>query len=626
MQYREFQLADGCLKLVADCIDSIQPEFLFTYLARHHRHFFAGYRILPGSLPKAQERLREHILQDRLAALPDELTTLLWAATSAELVHVLSEEALQASWRQWRRALGEVVVIGGMLFDEREAVRAIAFAALSEDNHEVPGAAVDAVPALRKTFAPFLRRIQPVTHPQPRVALGLALPGDQPAVSPGHAGTARLRGRVEEDREERSLDPVDAVESMEATRCGRDMPSKAYADKLREAKRALRTLQQERVSDRQALENLGARLAVAETRLADLGRQAAADAALLAQERAQHQELKLAFQARLEAEMHRRLASSLRPWLAPQVQAEQTLQQVKAAGLLDRARGVLDAQHAHDRAFGNRRELRREMTAIRESLNQVEDARRHAIRPLDALLALEAELKTALHALSQALGDTSAAMRHQTLASELALAIHALDSLEAVVDFRAFLAQCLARHLISDADWTLLDQRVRGHALRLNDLAVLHEAERDPLHGGDHAGKARLAIALERPHRLLIDGYNLILAPKVPLAFHEGLDTLIARLCAFSEECPMLDVHVFVDSPQSLRRQASDRVTLHFSGGSGKDRADRDLAAYLAFLSRKEAVAEEVPTTVVSADRAVQHTATLHGAQIMQPVELWAML
>jgi hypothetical protein len=52
--------------------------------------------------------------------------------------------------------------------------------------------------------------------------------------------------------------------------------------------------------------------------------------------------------------------------------------------------------------------------------------------------------------------------------------------------------------------------------------------------------------------------------------------------------------------------QVNEQLSLHYSGGTGANRADHDLAGYLAYLRKQN---DSLPTTVISTDLAVQQNA-----------------
>jgi hypothetical protein len=54
-------------------------------------------------------------------------------------------------------------------------------------------------------------------------------------------------------------------------------------------------------------------------------------------------------------------------------------------------------------------------------------------------------------------------------------------------------------------------------------------------------------------------------------------------------------------------------LVLHYSGGTGANRADHDIAGYLAYLRKQN---DSLPTTVISNDLAVQQNAQSHQASL----------
>ena len=86
----------------------------------------------------------------------------------------------------------------------------------------------------------------------------------------------------------------------------------------------------------------------------------------------------------------------------------------------------------------------------------------------------------------------------------------------------------------------------------------------------------------------------------------EGRLALIEQVQASIAEHPLIEVRIFLDSPHASVERINDQLSLHYSGGSGANRADRDIAAYLDFLKQRN---DTVPTTVISKDWEVQQNA-----------------
>ncbi|NCW86013.1 MAG: hypothetical protein EBV69_07930 [Oxalobacteraceae bacterium] len=86
----------------------------------------------------------------------------------------------------------------------------------------------------------------------------------------------------------------------------------------------------------------------------------------------------------------------------------------------------------------------------------------------------------------------------------------------------------------------------------------------------------------------------------------EGRLALIEQVKVSIAVHPALEVRIFLDSPRSGVEQVNEQLSLHYSGGTGANRADHDLAGYLAYLRKQN---DSLPTTVISTDLAVQQNA-----------------
>jgi hypothetical protein len=140
-----------------------------------------------------------------------------------------------------------------------------------------------------------------------------------------------------------------------------------------------------------------------------------------------------------------------------------------------------------------------------------------------------------------------------------------------------------------------------------------------------YALQSELARGL--PCTLVVDGHNVL--HKLPTLFRPDYEAgqpgakarkaLEARLLGLCSKYPMLSIQLWFDGPVVEERAASNNLRVRFSGGSGSDRADRQIVAYLQHLQTSNS---KQMRALVSADGEVGHQGQAAGAIVMLPAEL----
>jgi hypothetical protein len=104
--------------------------------------------------------------------------------------------------------------------------------------------------------------------------------------------------------------------------------------------------------------------------------------------------------------------------------------------------------------------------------------------------------------------------------------------------------------------------------------------------------------------------------------------TLADRLLALADRHPTLRIELWFDGPGQDTQTLNDQVRLHFSGGTGSDRADRAIVAQVRHLidpqgdGGAEAFGRAPLVAVASADGEVRADVQRLGALSVLPVEL----
>lgn len=616
---------DGAPSAALNALTSIYPSLK------------AGFR--PGKVPPAQLRARVKAMLDSSTALPEVLRKLLVdQGLQRQLVCVLSEAAIDPQAASWADALGRAEFFSAMLLDDRATVRSAGFAQTAGwDGQDADSlAAARARQTLIDEFGPFLRCVAPLVH---------GLPGASTASSQGsgdglesavqHASSNSPASSEGADKER--LCKTDAL-TLPA-RPPRPAQERALVLQLRaqrlEARRAQRACDEaQRDRDR-----LAARLETTDTHLTEARAELRRLSDELRNTQARIDELvRDGVQAQLDAR--------LRPWLAPAEALERAVQDLGEDTLAAQAEALLRRQAEIDRREGLRSALVAELQRTQAALAEVQRAQVDALNPLPQLPEMARRLRVHAAALQSrldaasasatspahpdaAVGETTTVTSHEPLARlhQVLAATHTLDSLaevrrqlQAAEPLSLLTAGELARaySLLHDAAGRLYDRSAVA-------AGVTHppalDARAFPLQA------LQRTLASGRSGTLVVDGHNVLhLLPKIFRAYYDSRDqptaearrALADRLLDLAARYPSLHVELWFDGPVQDTRALSERVRLHFSGGSGSNRADRAIIAQVHHLAN----AGGNLIAVASADGEVRADAQSLNALLMYPVEL----
>lgn len=355
----------------------------------------------------------------------------------------------------------------------------------------------------------------------------------------------------------------------------------------------------------------------------------------LTQQRANHAENELAelrgdFESLVQQRVQALLDSRLLPWLAPAEALAHAAEDPRGQHLLGQAEQVLQEQAAIDRRYGLRRVLQAELDDCRQMLARLAEAQAQSLRPLPRLVTLQQEIRQRIQALQQQLGDpVDADPAAGSSLARLQQAMTQTDSLEQLSAIRQALGAAEPLGLL-DAN-----ERARAFA-QLADLAsrlyarqgICRTAAQDreglkllPLHA------MQSTLALGQRATLVVDGHNVLFTlPALFRSFFENgnpggraREALEQRLAALAKRHPRLDIQLWFDGGTVSERTVSDNLRVRFSGGSGSNRADRQILAFLHHLST---ASPDLARAVVTADQDEARAAERTGALVMAPEEL----
>lgn len=556
----------------------------------------AGFRASKMPPDVARARLRSAL--EGYAELPETIRLALRGASQASaLVVPLSDELVMEQSGLLANSLGLAETVAALLLDGRASLRSHALGMLdgwdgSECNEEARRKASTDLMAHLQGLAQALHALKPQD--------GTGSPSGTDAGLADRAATTPQMTRSPRPQAERQLVLALRDKRREAAALARDLAaSRQGSDRWRTELERLRP----------ALELTQQRAGRAEAELA---------------------ELRGDFEALVQQRVQALLDERLLPWLAPAESLAQAAADPGRGQLLEQAEQLLQEQAAIDRRYGLRRSLQAELDDCRQMLARLAEAQAESLRPLPKLLTLQQEIRLRIQALQQQLGtraDTDLAAGSSLARLQQAMA--QANTLEQLSAIRQALGAAEPLGLLD------VEERARAYAL-LADLAsriyaregICRTAAQDReglRHLPLHAMQSTLAVGQRAT--LVVDGHNVLFTlPALFRPFFENgnpggraRDALEQRLAALARRHPRLDIQLWFDGGTVSERTVSDNLRVRFSGGSGSNRADRQI---LAFLHHLGTASPELTRAVVTADQDEARAAERSHAMVMAPEEL----
>jgi predicted RNA-binding protein with PIN domain len=574
----------GCWK---DQLDKATDADLAA-LCKQHKDLWAGFR--PGKAPAREVRHRAKVNLGTLPGLPDDFKELLVrSGLSQSLLCVLSEAAIAETAAGLCDVFGRAETAAAMLLDSRESVRKIGFSLLEkwEDLQSTDAQRLEAKKKIAYDLKPFLSHMRDLALEgevaQASATVQIVAP-TPPARSP------QVRDAILRLREERTTSRK-LTKDLSATTLVRDrlqQESDALKFALQSSQAQVQTLRGELTALRQSLD----------------------------------QQIAAGIQAQLDAR--------LRPWLADADALRQDTASLIGRDILDRADLILDRQAQEDARYGLLTQLKAELDRTVVALTRVRLAMVESLKPLDELApladSLEAHRKELENRLSVASVETD---KQSSVLARLRHTLAAAKSLDAISEVRTALQATESLGLLSSQETILAYRLVHEAASRVYDRYLIAPANSQC--SASLSGVPMYALQSElargRPCTLVVDGHNVL--HKLPTLFRPDYEAglpgakarkaLESRLLGLCSKYPTLSVQLWFDGPVVEERAVTSNLRVRFSGGSGSDRADRQIAGYLQHLNASSA---EQLRVVVSADSEVRHQGEMAGAVVVMPLEL----
>ena len=328
---------------------------------------------------------------------------------------------------------------------------------------------------------------------------------------------------------------------------------------------------------------------------------------------------------RIEATVAERLRAEtstlVRKWLGEPLETEAALEAARASAqdLVAKAEAVLEAQGRQDRHTGNRLELEKRLTALRETRARLVSALQNAVTPVPQLRPTLGEVEAEIGRLERLLG---VAARAPEVVSRLLAGVNAAGTWEEVRTLSQVVDQMSEAGLLGGPEARTVYNAVQ------RKFSLLQERTRS--FEGDNGWSLRDTLFRNKPALLLLDGHNILFSLQDvfgadyengypgPLA-RQRLTRIVERLV---QNRSNLRVRLCFDGPDARSVQVSSNVSVEYSGGTGRDRADEMIVSRLLFKDLKTL---DQKVFVVTDDRRIRHAILQSGAKFVR-TDLFAVL
>ena len=565
-------------------------EVALQDFAKNHKHLNMGFRKGKVSLPVLVARVQVMLDQSRDLS-PDFCRLLREATLSRQFICVLSEEAIKHSLPQLADAYGRLNVFAALHLDERESMRKLGYDKIQDwggseaDDSEQKQSVKD----LQKLIPDFLTHIQL-----------LLLDGDSFEKS--------NVGPRSEKAQKRDLRTEKLITAFRAKRTEYNRLQRKFNEISLEAE----DIKAESEARRQDLESSTNNLKLASQQYVALNEK---------------------FELHVRDAVARQLDNKLVPWLK-RTQTLETAVSTSPKGLQEEAQVLLSRQASVDKKFGLRSQLAQESTACQALQLQLREAMAESIEPLPELSAVAKKLANRIAEIGLILQKNSDVVADKTPATSLFVekinATRHLDELAGVRKGWMYLEELgLLSSSELSAGYALLIEKASQLYLKagLADATRLQPAllEGIPLYA------LQRQLVGGQSCVLLIDGHNVLhkLTDFFGESFEQGFpgakaqQALIKKITSICDAHKNLTVKLWFDSPMAHDETIQGNFMVHYSGGTGANRADEQIVAYLNYLNLQSS---QLFKALVTEDRDEAAKAEDCGALILSPLEFKVLL
>ena len=548
-----------------------------------------GFR--PGKISPQVAIERVKGMLDQSGEMPLALRLLLSSVgLNKSLLTVMSDEAIERATGYLCDCFGSEAVYAAMLLSHRDAIQSMGIAGFSNAEFKpiTPEAMAAAGARLSALFSPFLdllnKHARPIADGQPA----------NPPVNRGLESAANKQlAELREQRREKTRD---------AQRLTKDLTH------------ANATLEKTQARNKQLEEGLQAARASLDS------------------EQAAHQTLAQNFDQAVIAEVKARVDARVLPWLAPAEALATEIAESVTGNILSRAKAVLVRQQQVDQRYGLRSRLVQEREDCLDMIDRLNIARQESLHPLIELGTAKDALLTRVAELDKILGLDGAKKVPALMPQPLFTLVREASTIEELAALRA--------DVESGNRLGLLQSQAIAEAYRLIQEACWKLYLKQPKFSSeknDSAWQKKLPLYLMQrvlsegvSCLLLIDGHNVLfrLRDMLHLEFDEkgplpqARTRLADAVVALAQQYPRLETHLWFDSEDARDISVSKNVFIHYSGGTGQNRADNEIVKYLHALPHIRGKEPFELKVLVTADHSFAEEARGQEVVILMPEEL----
>jgi len=557
--------------------------------ASDYKNFVPGFR--PGKVPGDAVRNRLITLLEQNGTISEHLRSALERfGLTRSIINVFSEEVISAVAPSLNAYYGDLA-FAAMLLDDREVIRTLGYESLcasddeafaqeiNDELREASGSASDirsaAACRLTSQLGPFIRDFS-------QIILDAKSCDKQPAEDVRSKDTGEVRPLKEK---------LSKLES-ELKR------SKSHTEKLQAE---LLAKEQELSKAKRSRDTSKEQFTLTNEKLA-------------------------ALESTLEAEVtnavNKRLDERIRPWIRPLVVLDQHSESLSKRDLLTEVEYVLKRQLEIDKQYGTMQKLEGQLAELRGARERLVSSLTSSMRPRREIPALINRIDLEIENVDKLLGRKERPA-FSSVATELSREISLSTSLEMLSEIRNRVIKAKDTNALPSTEskslFDLIHQRTdqfycaasieRGLSGDIESLAALPK---------NHF----MALILDGLDcRLIVDGHNLLFRLKD--LFHEFYEKdapkaiaraeLAKRLMTMIDEFQSVIVDAWFDGPELTNETLHENLRVHFSGGSGDNRADDSIVSFLRALKPKDLFV----TFVVTDDRGLRERCTAVGAKVL---------
>lgn len=337
------------------------------------------------------------------------------------------------------------------------------------------------------------------------------------------------------------------------------------------------------------------------------------------------------FTERVETEVSRRTDERVIPWL-PKVERQMALLTSNDFQVIEeRAKHFLDLQAADNKIYQTRAGLRSVLRRLQGLRDEVSDALLDSIRPRKDLKSVLKSIEAEIRRIKGVL-DPSSVKEVSATCIELLQRVSMAESLDELAVIRGDKAKLVSESKLDQHEAKIVSERIhttsdmfyRDHSRNHPDKDLNTALLKLP------SVLVRLRLGKGSPVKLIVDGHNVLFTlddifgnyyeDDIPAELARA--ELTSRIDTVCQQFTSLTVDLWFDSSSASRVTISEKLSIFYSGGVGKNRADDQIIKSLEALSSTSVFLD----FVVTDDQDLGDRARAMGTQVISCDEFFGLI